>query len=218
MITYHKKLIPTNRFAVAVSGGVDSLASALLLKRRGHDFAVFHFQNNYLTCDIEAERKITKFCLDNKLALFIERVKFAYVKGSVEAWCRYERYAAFNRLCERTGIKNIVVCHNLDDCCQSYLMRCLEGNPEYAPIPVITKYDNYTISRPFLLSPKTEFARYLGKMKGGEYLTEDTMNNNLSLKRNWVREVARPLLEQRFPGLAKIVKKRVDKFVRAASL
>ena len=72
MITYHKKLIPTNRFAVAVSGGVDSLASALLLKRRGHDFAVFHFQNNYLPCDIEAERKITKFCLDNKLALFID--------------------------------------------------------------------------------------------------------------------------------------------------
>jgi tRNA(Ile)-lysidine synthetase-like protein len=210
MIKITKKLLPKN-FILALSGGVDSLAVAHFFKQSKKDFLAVHINAKYIPEDDEYENVVRNFCTKFDIPLLVKTVtEKACRKSSPEAFCREQRYKLLLESCIETNIKNVVVCHHMDDCVESYLINCLNGKPEYTPIPFVTKYPNASISRPFILTQKSDFWNYIKSKKLQQYVAEDKMNTDLTLKRNWVRHVLRPTIETQYKGIVKVVKKRVQ--------
>lgn len=206
-------MLPTEEFAIALSGGIDSIAAAHFLKQGNKRFKAFHINAKYIKQDDECEERVRSFCRDFDIPLVVKVCNEVYSSGSVEAWCREERYKLLLEACKQNDIKFVTACHHLDDCVESYLMNCFNGTPEYLPIPFATRYDQntMTIVRPFLLTAKKDFQQYINNKQLQQYVTEDELNGNLKLKRNWIRHSLRPIIELQYPGISKVVRKIIEK-------
>lgn len=209
MIKLTKQLLPFKRFGVALSGGIDSIAVAHFLKKGNKDFTAVHVNAKYILQDDEAAEKVRMFCKDYGIELVLKEVEGKYEGGSVEAWCREKRYEVLKGVCRQEDLEQLVVCHHLDDCVESYLMNCFNGVPEYVPIPFRTSWGDVEVVRPFLLTGKEDFRGYVERHGLMRYVTEDELNQDMSLQRNWVRGCLRPLIETRYVGLSKVVKKKI---------
>ncbi len=208
-----KQLIPKKEFLVAVSGGIDSLAVCLYLKQKRHKFIAIHFNGNFLKQDLLAESKVVDFCWMNQIPLITEIGINNYTKGSKEEYCREERYKAFNKACKEFDIHEIISGHNLNDCVASYLWNCFRGHTDFNPIPFKSSFPNFEISRPFLLASKKELREYAKTVYPmiSNYVTEDELNNDLSLNRNWLNKVVIPMVNSKNFNLEKVTKKIVER-------
>ena len=205
-----KQLIPPSPFLLCVSGGSDSIACSHFLKNKLKlTFSLFHFNNKFIPEDDRTEENTRRFAESYGIPIFVETCQEQYEGGSKEDWCRKQRYTALQRAARKTKINHALVCHNLDDCVHSYLLNCLNGTPEYLPIPLKTQFEHVLVTRPFLLIEKDRLIRYCYKETLLQFVTPDPLNNDLDLRRNWVRETLLPVIEQRYVGLGKIVKKRI---------
>lgn len=214
VIKLTKKLLP-KKFILALSGGVDSLAVAHFLKQSNKDFLAVHINAKYIPEDDEYESNVKSFCEEFSIPLLVKTVNIkSSKKTSPEAFCREQRYKLLLEACSEHNTENIVVCHHMDDCVESYLINCLNGKPEYTPIPFITKYPKASVSRPFILTRKSDFWNYIQNKKLQKYVAEDKMNTDLALKRNWVRHILRPTIETQYKGISKVVQKRVQERLR----
>ena len=212
MIKVISRLLPQDYFCLALSGGIDSIAIAHFLKRGKKKFTAVHVNAKYIDQDDIAEEKVREFCDVYDIPLVVKVVTDTYKKGSVEAWCRDMRYRMFQNVCTAMEIQNVVVCHHLDDCVESYLMNCFNGTSEYLPIPYKTNYNNMCIVRPFLRTTKDDINQYVIKKNLSTYVTEDELNADINLNRNWIRQCLRPIIELKYPGISKIVSKINEKF------
>lgn len=210
VIKITKKLLP-KKFILALSGGVDSLAVAHFLKQSNKDFLAVHVNAKYIPEDDSYETIVTEFCREFGIPLLVKTVTAKSSEtSSPEAFCREQRYKLLLEACTENNIQNIVVCHHIDDCVESYLINCLNGKPEYTPIPFVTKYPNACVTRPFILTQKLDFWNYVKSKNLERYVAEDKMNTDVSLRRNWVRHILRPTIETQYKGIAKVVQKRVQ--------
>jgi hypothetical protein len=123
------------------------------------------------------------------------------------------------KFAKENNINYICTAHHLDDCVESYFMNFLKGHPEYAPIQYFCKYPEATVFRPFLLNKKSEFISFAKKSECIEFSTEDELNSDLSLMRNWTRQCILPVIEKKYKGLHKVVfkkmKKHLDEIVKS---
>jgi tRNA(Ile)-lysidine synthetase-like protein len=209
----NSKLLPNDKFAIAVSGGVDSIAAAhSLIHKRKYDgrIVIFHVNNNLLSCDQLAELAVKKFCNEFKIKLFVDYTKDKYTKGSKEEWARKQRFEGFGRLSIESGIKNVILCHHLNDAVSSHLFNVFRGKESHFPLPLKTDFSGYTVFRPFLLNTKQDFIYHANKYYLDNYIVPDTLNNDLSLSRNFINNAVVPLIhsKQHF-NLEKIVKKKI---------
>jgi tRNA(Ile)-lysidine synthase TilS/MesJ len=94
---------------------------------------------------------------------------------------------------------------------ESYFLNFLKGTPEYIPIQFYCKYPEVTIFRPFLLNKKIDFIQYLEANHLSQYATEDELNSDLTLMRNWSRNVVLPTISKKYKGLHKVVFKKMKK-------
>lgn len=206
MIKVISNIIPKSKFGIALSGGVDSIAAAHFLLKGKKDFECIHVNAKYIDQDDECEIKVRNFCNDFNIPLTVKTVKEKYTAGSVEEFCRNQRYKLF----QETQLKHLIVCHHLDDCVESYLMNCFNGNPTYFPIPFQSHFGQLSVVRPFLKTNKVDFYKYVKKNNLEKYVTEDELNSDTTLQRNWLRKELIPLIKTRYPGIKKIVFKKID--------
>jgi tRNA(Ile)-lysidine synthase len=211
MIKVCKELLPKEKFVLALSGGVDSLAIAHFLKQSKKNFLAVHNNAKYIAEDDHYERMVVNFCADFDIPLVTKTntIKVKKSKGA-EADCREQRYDVLLNVCSEHNIKKIVVCHHLDDCVESYLMNCLNGNSDFIPIPFVTRYPTAFVTRPFMLTEKSSLLQYVINKGIESYVAEDILNTDLKLKRNWIRHVLLPTIETKYPGLKKVVKKKMQ--------
>ena len=199
-----KNLIPSN-LAVACSGGTDSIALAHFLRRKNP--ILVHFNHKLLPDDDKFAENVRNFAHKFGLKLIEGEASEAYNKGSVEAWCREQRYNWFAKL-----QLNLVMAHTLNDCVESYLMRTFQGTPHFAPIPVQTQYGTSNIIRPMMLTTKEEVLSYLNRNNLESWTTLDPLNLDTSKLRNWLRLDLIPYLKERQEiNLDTVVKKIVQK-------
>lgn len=195
------KLIPKDtKLNIAFSGGADSLAAAHIF-RRFHP-TLYHFNHSFLPEDDEIESLAQSAA--HKIGLPFVTVKGtnAYKSGSVEAWCRDQRYNWF-----RTLGGTLITGHNLSEATESYMMNCLRGCPEHLPIPVKNQFDKTLVIRPLILATKKEILDYLSKHSLQDKIVEDPLNLDLTKRRNWIRLSLLPQIKEK-TNLEKVVKKR----------
>lgn len=193
MIVLQGKL--PRKIHVAVSGGVDSIA-ALHFLSRNHEVTAVHINHNEGNSD-KAEAVVRKLCKSVRCNLIVKRiVNKQPLRTSLEEFWRNERYSVFH------SINNVLVtAHTLDDCVETWVWSSLHGESKIIP------YTNRNVLRPFRLNDKSQFIKWASKHN----LTwvEDNSNADLTLTRNYIRNVMMPSILQVNPGISTTIKKKV---------
>lgn len=190
---------------IAVSGGIDSIACAFILRYKIK--TLYHFNHKLRPQNEEMERKVRKFAAKFGFDLIVESVER---KIKNEDQCRKARIdGIFN------GRKNVslITCHHLDDFVESYLLNCLRGKSEYFPIKFVTEFSNGNkIKHPFLLHNRDKFKSIVDRNGLNEFIEDDDTNLTIvGSRRNFLRLSIIPLLRAQDINLRKSCRKMILK-------
>lgn len=204
---------PRVELAVAVSGGADSMALALLADRwaRAKGGAV------------------TAFTVDHRLraasrreALWVHRALGAWSirhhilswdrgasagRANLQAEARAARYRLLEERCRAKGILHLLLAHHLDDQAETFLMRLERGSGLYglAAMAPVVEHQGVRLLRPFLTVPKDDLRAYL-KGCGQDWLedpsNQDTGFARVRTRRAMVGLAAAGLTPERIAGTA----------------
>lgn len=182
---------------VACSGGVDSMVFThfLLQGRRTVNLAYFNHDTQH---SHKAQKFVENFANQNKLNLFIGRVKGRKGKRSLEEFWRDERYDFL----QRAGSNYTITCHHLDDCVETWLMSSFHGQSKLIPFQ-----RNNNIFRPFLMTSKKSIIEYASN-KNIKW-SEDPSNQKTNFMRNHVRHKIIPQVLKVNPGIRTTIRKKL---------
>lgn len=186
------------RWAVAFSGGADSLALLLLLwaggpGRWGRDFVVLHFNHRLRGRASDADEE---FCAQVCAALDVNFVAGrwrAARKGASEGEARAARFQFFTREMTRRKIRLLWLGHQQDDIAETFFMRLARGSGTAglaAPRPAQVMPGGRWHLRPLLTLKKAAVIAAL--RKAGATWREDASNVSGDFFRNRVRRAVLP--------------------------
>jgi tRNA(Ile)-lysidine synthase len=186
------------RWAVALSGGADSLALLLLLwaacrQPRGSRLVVLHFDHRLRG---RASTADARFCRQVCRALGVMCVTGRWSQAHPdcsEAEARAARQDFFAREMRRRGLKLLWLAHHQDDVAETLLMRLSRGSGAggmAAPRPVQEFADGRVHLRPLLTLKKSELVAAL--RKAGAVWREDASNRRHAHYRNRIRGAVLP--------------------------
>lgn len=187
-----------SRWALAFSGGSDSLALLLILwaegpGRWGRDFVVLHFDHCLRGRESTAD---ARFCRAVCRALGVTCVIGRWTgarAGASEAEAREARHAFFTREMRRRRLRLLFLAHQQDDIAETMLMRLARGSGAgglAAPRPVQEFADGHLHLRPMLSLKKATIEVAL--RKAGAEWREDASNRRTDHFRNRVRHSVLP--------------------------
>lgn len=187
----------SERWAVAFSGGADSLALLLLLwahwPERRERLAVLHFNHRLRGRESVAEEK---FCGRVCAALGVELVVGHWAgqhRGTSEAVARIARHAFFADAMKKARTKILWLAHQQDDIAETLFMRLARGSGLgglAAPRPLQPTGDGRLHVRPLLTVKKADLVAKL--REAGAAWCEDSSNQGDDHFRNRVRRAVVP--------------------------
>lgn len=201
---------------IAVSGGADSVAllRACLNVAPRLDMRVEAVNCNFHLRGAESDSD-SAFVADlcEKLGVRLHALHYdvaAHIAShrgmSTEMACRELRYADFRRIAAVEGFDRIAVAHNADDDIETLLLNLLRGSGTHGLRGMDA--DNGTIIRPLLSATRAEIEQYLANL-GQDYVT-DSSNLTSGYRRNFLRREVIPLLESRWPGARKAIRRTLS--------
>lgn len=205
---------------VALSMGADSLAAAIYLKNCGYKVCLLHFNHRLRPQNEEMDKSFRSFLLENSFNSHI-----GYGNNlSDESSCRKARLEFFKQTIPSGGY--LVTGHHLNDYIESYLLNCFRGQPEYRPMQLVSDFVSFKILHPFLLNEKKDMQEYLETYNNGgalKYVVKDETNEVIKgSRRNWIRNVIIPEMEDQKIGLKRYCKgliiKDIEKMESAADI
>lgn len=196
--------IPVN-VNVAFSGGVDSVAVAMRLKRcrsLKYNLTLLYFDHG---TNGEMGEFVYEFSEENNIPLIVGNISGEKPKDeSQEEYWRNQRYAFLDKH-SNDEVKTIT-CHHLDDCIETYIFSCMHGQGKIIP------YKRNNIIRPYRLTKKEAFVKWCQMANVKWY--EDRSNTDIKYMRNFIRYVLRPQCEVINPGLDTVIYKKIrDDFI-----
>ncbi len=192
----------------AVSGGADSVCLLHVLHRLQVEFG---FLLRVLTVDHGIRESgasggdaafVSSFCasllppVPCKITVFAqgEIASLARQRGrGLEEAARFARYAALEAEAAERECRYIMLGHNLDDRCETVLMRLLQGGQSLA----VLKPRRGKLARPLAELTRAEIIGYL--TENVLSWREDATNNDERFLRNRIRSRLVPALQQNFP-------------------
>jgi tRNA(Ile)-lysidine synthase len=199
-------------FAVAVSGGSDSLALAFLSKIysvKKNIVSKYFIVDHKLRLDSTKEAKLVK----QKLKKFSIHAQILTWKGkkpssNIQSLARKKRYKLLITQCNKFKISNILLGHHEDDLFENFFIRILRGSGLKGLISLdkISKVDNKNLIRPLLHNKKEDLifiAKYVF-----DFYVQDPSNKDEKFKRIQIRGL---INELRKKGLDK---KKFDKTIK----
>ncbi len=210
-VTKNKLIENGDKVLLSFSGGPDSTALALLLRKlqKYIDFEItlFYFNHNLRDDSEEEERIVREFAKRFDFELFIKKLNFANRESNIEERAREIRYKELLKKVNEKGFTKIATAHTLDDQIETFLIRLIRGSGSKGLMAIPLIRDN-VIVRPLLEIRKREILEYL-KALGIGYV-EDKTNRETKLLRNKVRNILIPLLEESFnPAIVKILNNEI---------
>ena len=196
-----KLLVPSGIVAVALSGGADSVALLRVLLSLGVECRAFHC--NFGLRGEESDRDesfVRSLCLELGVSLEVKLFDVAQYEKvnhvSTEMACRELRYAWFEERVKYYGCVSLAVAHHHDDNIETFFLNMLRGSGIQGLAGI--KPRNEFVIRPLLCVTRTEIENYLHEI-GQSYVVDSTNLKN-DYKRNKIRNVVVPLLNELFPG------------------
>ena len=208
-------------YLVALSGGGDSVALLALMTRLrnalGLPLRAVHVDHGLHSGAEAARRFCQRLCAD--LAVPLEHVSLDLQPppgASLEAAAREARYQALARVLEPEEM--LLVAHHADDQAETVLLQLLRGAgvEGLAAMPEVRPWAGGWMARPLLGHTRSEL-RAWAKAQGLGWV-QDPMNEDLRFDRNFLRHQVIPLLETRWPALAKTLSRSARHCAEAARL
>lgn len=196
-ITRHQLLDANTPVLVALSGGADSVALAVVLLELGYQLEAAHC--NFSLRGAESDRDeafVTEFC--RKRGILLHACRFAthaYAHEnhvSLEMAARRLRYAFFDELLRTRNLGEVAVAHHLEDNTETVLLNLLRGTGIRGLRGI--QYRNGSVVRPLLDVSRQEIEDYLAAQKQ-EYVTDST-NLTDDVQRNKIRLNIMPLMRE----------------------
>jgi|TARA_B110001452_G_scaffold168208_1_gene140584 tRNA(Ile)-lysidine synthase len=191
-------------FAVAVSGGPDSLALAYLAKCYAlkNKFKVKCFiVDHKLRKESSTEAKVVKNILKNiNIDCKILRWNGRKPSKNIQGLSRDKRYSLMANECKKNNIKNLLLGHHSGDLCENFLIRIVRGSGLNGLISFdkSTQYrdQDLKIIRPLLDFEKKDLI-YISK-EVFNFFVEDPSNQNEYFKRTRIRNLLNSLEKEGF--------------------
>ena len=217
-IAQHHLISGVRPVLVTLSGGADSVALLRVLMALGFDCKAAHC-NFHLRSD-ESNRDeafVRKLCAHLRVPLFVKDFDVsAYMRSegvSLEMACRDLRYAWFKALLREQDCGVIAVAHHQNDNVETFFINALRGSGIGGLSGIAPKND--AVVRPLLCVSRAEVLEYLN-YNAQDYVTDSTNQKN-DVKRNKLRNIILPSMEQQFPGANAQLGKTVEQ-VRSCAL
>lgn len=187
------------RWALAFSGGADSLALLLIFwaeaeRRWGREFVALHFNHRLRGRASDADEK---FCREVCAALGVKFVSASWREAhpqASEAAARAARHAFFSREMRRRRLRLLWLAHQQDDIAETMLMRLARGSGTAglaAPRPVQAQADGRVHLRPLLTLKKAQLVDAL--RAAGAQWREDATNAGTIYLRSRMRQSVLPV-------------------------
>ena len=202
-IEEHGLLEHGDKVLVAISGGADSVALLVALRKLGYTCEAIHCNFHLRGEESNRDEQFTKELCD-RLGVTLHTVHFdtkayAHERGiSIEMAAREQRYAAFEEHRTATGAKAIAVAHHRDDSAETMLLNLIRGTG-IKGLRGIRPRNGYIV-RPLLCVGRNDILDYL-KWREEEYVT-DSSNLTCDYTRNRIRLEVIPLMAHRFVMIA----------------
>ncbi|MBQ7948033.1 MAG: tRNA lysidine(34) synthetase TilS [Bacteroidaceae bacterium] len=209
-------LAPGRKVLVALSGGADSVALLMVLKKLGYSCHAIHC-NFHLRGEesMRDENFVRALCHRHNIPLLVtdfDTAGYAAEKGiSIEMAARELRYDAFEKLRSETAAAAIAVAHHRDDSAETLLLNLLRGTGIKGLHGIQPK--NGYIIRPLLCVGRKEITEYL-EWRGEEYVTDST-NLETDFTRNKIRLEILPLMQQINPSAAESIAQTAERVSEA---
>ena len=188
------------RIGLAVSGGADSTALAVLMAalRKTHGFraVVLHVDHGLRPESASDALFVRRLARKLGLPFHGTRVRVVRRRGeSLEMAARRERLAFFARMTARLKLDAIATGHHADDVAETFLMRLARGAGAdgLAGLKRISHVDGITFIRPLLDLRDADIRDFLRGQ--GIPWREDATNADTSILRNKVRHIVLPWLK-----------------------
>ena len=194
-IESHHLINKGDRILVALSGGVDSMVLAELLRKEGYDIAFahcnFHLRGKESDDD---ERFVREYSKRVGVKLFVKQFDtLDYVennKVSVEMAAREMRYAWFDDVIGAGGYK-LALAHHADDQIETFFINLLRGSGIKGLKAMQPRNGMYI--RPLLWASREEIKQFA--IENGIQWREDSTNNDTVYLRNKIRHDLMPVFD-----------------------
>ena len=182
------KSIKSEKFAIAVSGGPDSMCLAFFAAK----YALTYNNKMYtLIVDHKLRKesgheaaKVKRVLNKNNIKSKVLNWKGKIPKNNIQLNARNIRYSLLSEYCFKKGIKNLIVAHHVDDQIENFFIRLIRGSglSGLASMPEITNYsDDLKILRPFL-QYKKEDLKYVTKIVFKNFINDPSNKNEKFLR------------------------------------
>ena len=192
------------KIAIAVSGGLDSMALLLLLKNVfGEKIKIFCLtvdhnirQNSYLDAQL-----VASFCAANSIHCSVLKSYLQHQPESdIEGSLRVVRYNLLTDFCSKNKIKYLFLGHHRQDLAENFLIRLFRGSgiDGLAAMHSKTAFQDEKIKliRPLLEFSKADLKQYLQNKKVS--WAEDETNEDEKFLRNKIRNFLKSLPDFEF--------------------
>jgi tRNA(Ile)-lysidine synthase len=200
------RLLAPAPFAIAVSGGGDSVALMLLTadwlrehRKEPGPHAVLIVDHGLRNDSAKEATLVAEWATRAGFKSHILNWHGSKPRSDVEAQARNARYALLGEWCRKQGVAQLLVAHTRDDQAETFLLRLgrgsgVDGLSSMSPRAAfpLKGYDGIQLIRPLLAAGRSELREFLAG-RGTDWL-EDPMNADSRFARARVRELL-PRLE-----------------------
>tara|TARA_B100000900_G_scaffold347129_1_gene312188 strand:+ start:1528 stop:2547 length:1020 start_codon:yes stop_codon:yes gene_type:complete len=194
---FEKKIDKSKAYAVAVSGGPDSLALAFLTKcfslKNNTKFNYYLVDHKLRPESSKEAEKVIKLLKKIKINCKILEWKGKKPKSNIQSLARFNRYSLLIKECKIRKIENIILGHHRDDRDENFFIRLTRGTGLKGLVSLSEKSNNFNINflRPLLNIKKSQLIEISTNIFS-EFI-KDPSNENLKFKRIRVRNLIKEL-------------------------
>ena len=177
--------------AVAVSGGVDSMALLHLAhgwaQARGGKVTALTVNHQLRPEAADEAAQVGLWCKSLGIAHHVLAWQPPVLRNNIQEQARTGRYALLTQWCREQQVLHLFTAHSRDDQCETLFFRLARGSQleGLAGMPLVTDLEGVRLVRPLLHHSKQEL---IAAMQGvGQSWLEDPSNKNSAYTRNYIR-------------------------------